>query len=258
MVTDTGSAIPYHAVIYSAEWAKATALKYLCSQKAGVYSGILGNISGLTDYLDEKKKTPPDVLVLDIPARNYVSLLCYIRRQYPVLPIIITQPKVLFSDRVVAGWFGNIWLREYDSLMAGYPETLLESCVTDSRFSGINAAAACSAGCGGEARDGQMLSYMERWLSGRLAGCTGSERCAWVVTEWLSRGVSPREVGARLQCSDKLVYHYRWRVIRVLGISGHPGDFIPSLSLKLGPDYGDCRVRCKMRAAGQRTGGEDC
>lgn len=241
-----------HAIVFSTEWAKTAALKYLCG-----YSGVakkihietVDDVSVLFFRLNETHSDVPDVIVLDIPARDYVGLLCYIRRLHPALPVIIVQPRILFSDRAVASWFGNIWLREYDSLMDGYPEVLINACVTDSRFAGAHSSAACAAGCPGNATDAQVLGCMERWLCGRLTDRLGSERCARVVTDWLSRGISPQEAGDRLQRSDKLVYHYRWQVIRALDITGHPRDFIPSLSLKAGPVARSYPIVCRMRAA---------
>ncbi|MFP2396985.1 hypothetical protein ACLEW5_01185 [Citrobacter braakii] len=240
-----------HAIVFSTEWAKTAALKYLCG-----YSGAANNIhvesvddiSALFSRLNETHYYVPDVIVLDIPARDYVGLLCYIRRLHPALPVIIVQPRILFSDRAVASWFGNIWLREYDSLMAGYPEMLINACVTDSGFAGAHSSAACATGCPGNATDAQVLGCMEQWLCGCLTDRLGSERCARVVTGWLSRGMSPQEVGNWLQRSDKLVYHYRWQVIRALNITGHPRDFIPSLSLKVGHVARGYPIACRMRA----------
>lgn len=239
-----------HAIVYSSEWAKLAALKSLCG-----YSGVMDNIYVETvsdvwvlfSRLNETHSDAPDVIVLDIPARDYIGLLCYIRRLYPTLAVIVIQSRILFSDRVVATWFGNIWLREYESLMAGYPDLLINACVTDSRFADANCSAACASECPRGASDAQVLGGVERWLCGRLTEKTGSARCAHVVTEWLSRGVSPQEAGERLQRSDKLVYNYRWQVIRALNITGHPRDFFPSLSLKVGPVVGNRLVACRMR-----------
>ncbi|MEG2268821.1 MAG: hypothetical protein RSC68_31380, partial [Acinetobacter sp.] len=75
----------------------------------------------------------------------------------------------------------------------------------------------------------------------------GSKLYAQVATEWLSRGISAQEVGKRLNRSDKLVYHYRSRIIQELRISGHPRDFIASLSLKEGPVPSDRPMTCQMR-----------
>lgn len=239
-----------HAIVFSTEWAKATALRYLCGYSGAegdIYVEAVSDVRVLFSRLNETHSDTPDAIVLDIPARDYVGLLCYIRRLHPALPVIIVQPRILFSDRAVASWFGNIWLREYDSLMAGYPEMLINACVSDSRFAGAHSSAACAAGCPGNATDAQVLGCMERWLCGCLTERLGSERCAHVVTEWLSRGVSPQEAGERLQRSDKLVYNYRWQVIRALNITGHPRDFFPSLSLKVGPMVGNRSVACRMR-----------
>ncbi|EAA2948310.1 DNA-binding response regulator [Salmonella enterica] len=253
MHTEKKPEVLHYAVVYSPEWVKSTALKYLSghSDAGNIFCvKVADGIDGIFSLLNENT---PDVLILDIPVRDYVSLLCHIRRRYPALPVIITQSRILFSDRAVASWFGNIWLREYDSLMTGYPDTLISDCVTDPQFAGVNCSAACATGCQGGMSDIQILGCMERWLCALLTERMESGRCARMVTEWLSRGLSPREVGERLRCSEKLVYHYRWKVIRALGITGHPRDFIPSLSLKTGPVPEGYPVRCLMREAGSDT-----
>ncbi|HCR3451182.1 TPA: hypothetical protein ON570_004866 [Citrobacter werkmanii] len=247
MNTENKKDVQHNGIVYSTEWVKAIALKYLCghagnNKNSGI--NIARDIQEVLFLLNEKS---PDWIVLDIPARDYVSLLCHIRRQYPALPVIITQSRILFSDRAVASWFGNIWLREYNCLMAGYPGTPVSACVTDPRFAGTSSAAACVTECQGNPCDGQVLNRMERWLCGRLSERMTSGRCARVVTGWLSHGISPRDAGSQLRRSEKLMYYYRWRVMQELGISGHPANFIPSLSLKEGPVSADRPGLCRMR-----------
>ncbi|MDM2843551.1 hypothetical protein OGY83_07900 [Citrobacter sp. Cpo090] len=239
-----------HVIVYSMEWAKTVALKYLCGHSADgkeIFIETTGDLRTLFSRLSEKSSDVPDIIVLDIPPRDFVGLLCHIRHLHPALPVVITQSRILFSDRAVASWFGNIWLREYDSLMAGYPDVLIDSCLTDLRFAGAYSSAACSTECPGRMSDAQLLNRVEQWLCGRLTERIGSGICAQVATEWLSRGISAHEVGKRLNRSDKLVYHYRSRIIQELRISGHPRDFIASLSLKEGPVPLDRPVTCQMR-----------
>lgn len=239
-----------HTIVYSTEWSKIAALKSLCGYsgaKNDIYVETVSDVSVLFFRLNETHSDAPDVIVLDIPARDYVGLLCYIRHLYPTLPVIVIQSQILFSDQVVATWFGNIWLREYESLMAGYPDVLINACVTDSRFADANCSAVCALVCPRGANDAQVLGGVERWLRGRLTEKIGSARCAHVVTEWLSRGVSPQEAGERLQRSDKLMYNYRWQVRRALNITGHSRDFSSSLSLKVGPVVGNRSVACRMQ-----------
>lgn len=239
-----------HAIVYSTEWAKTIALKYLCGHSAcgkEVFVETTGDLRTLFSRLSTKSTEVPDIIVLDIPARDYVGLLCHIRRLHPALPVVITQSRILFSDRAVASWFGNIWLREYDSLLAGDPGALIGSCLTDLQFAGTYSSAACSTECPGRMSDAILLNHVERWLCGRLTERIGSGLCAQVATEWLSRGISAQEVGKRLNRSDKLVYHYRSRIIQELRISGHPRDFIASLSLKEGPVPSDRPMTCQMR-----------
>lgn len=239
-----------HVIVFSTEWAKAIALKYLCGHSAcdqEISVETTGDLRAVFSRLNEKSSYVPDIIVLDIPARDYVGLLCHIRHLHPALPVVITQSRILFSDRAVASWFGNIWLREYDSLLAGYPDALLGSSLTDLRFAGAYSSAACLTECPGRMSDALLLKRVERWLCGRLTERVGSGLCAQVATEWLSRGISAQEVGKRLNRSDKLVYHYRSRIIQELRISGHPRDFIASLSLKEGPVPLERPMTCQMR-----------
>lgn len=245
--TDTKSVIPYYIIVYSAEWAKAIALKYLCgysyvNKRCCIYVNIAKNIDELFFLLSEKKTC---AVVLDIPVRNYVSMLCHIRRRYPVLPIVATQAQILFSDQIVAGWFGYIRLLEYNILMDGYPDIPAGICVTDLTFD--NTAAACATECNGGEDDIQILNDAKRWLCTRLAEIVESERCASVVTECLFGGGTPQMAGIRQGCSDKLIYHYRWRAVKALGLSGQPNKFIPSLLLKGGPVTGIYPCTCRLR-----------
>lgn len=235
-----------HIILYSAEWAKLAALKFLCGYSEYDSKVCIKNTQSVGELVFLLNKKAPDMILLDIPARDYISLLCHIRQRYPDLPVIITQSTVLFSDRTVASWFGNIWLRDYDSLTAVYPDIPVHSVITDNQFAGTDSAAACPAGCPGSVDDMQLLGCMEHWLCQRLSQRVGGERCAQVVTQFLSQGVSPQETGKCLRRSDKLIYHYREKVIRSLGISRHPGDFIPSLTLKNGPSVRQSRAVCRM------------
>ncbi|MCU6173006.1 hypothetical protein [Citrobacter cronae] len=252
MNSETVKIIPRHIVVFSLEWAKAAALQSMCnsSDEGDVINvQLIDNLHSMNEWLNRSEKNVPDMMVLDINARDYVALLCSVRRKYPTLPVVIAQSRILFSDQVVAGWFGNIWLREYDSLMAGYPDVPLSACVTDPRFSGANTSAICAGACKGQVSDTQVIDLARQWLCERLADSLGSERCARVVTEWLAHGITPREAGDRINRSGKLIYYYRSLVIHSLKISGHPGTFIPSLKLKNGPVSGRREGECRMRIA---------
>ncbi|MBC6504704.1 helix-turn-helix domain-containing protein [Citrobacter freundii] len=185
-----------------------------------------------------------DSVVLNISARENTRLLCAIRRYSPALPVIITGHHHLFSDHVVAGWFGNIWLQEYNSLLAGYPDITPDTCVSDTRFAGT----ACSGACGHRCPGGRnTFSALQHWLGERFRQRVSSRRGAAIVLDWLAPGLSPQEAASELGRSVKVVYHYRWRIMRELGLRSPAFELIPSVTLKEGDEPAGSLRKCRMQ-----------
>ncbi|WP_146050986.1 hypothetical protein [Citrobacter amalonaticus] len=173
--------------------------------------------------------------------------MCAIRRQFPVLPVIITRRRHLFSDYITASWFGNIWLRDYDTLMAGYPDVIPVDCVTDDYFAGPEGTGACRVFCHGRADGLQALVFLRGWLSQRLRQRLASRQGANIILNWLELGGTAADVGKRLGRSEKLAYHYRKLLMKELGIRNTALEFIPSVSVNGGDIPAGCSSVCLMR-----------
>ncbi|EPE2305196.1 hypothetical protein ACSG67_004490 [Salmonella enterica subsp. enterica serovar Muenchen] len=189
----------------------------------------------------------PEYIVLDIQARDNAFLLCAIRRKFPILPIIITQHRHLFSDYIVASWFGNIWLREHDTLMDATEYTPTD-CVNRSCFAGTENSAACGRYCKGSNDNLLMIQSLQRWLGQRLQIRLSSRQGTNIILNWLEKGGTPAEVGKRFNRTEKLVYHYRQLVKQELGLKHTLKEFIPSISVKGGivvPT--ECASMCLLR-----------
>ncbi|MBJ8362580.1 hypothetical protein I6M76_08210 [Citrobacter cronae] len=236
-------------ILYSPDFIKSKALESL--QKANdeydVY--IQSDVSLL---IADISKINPEYLVMDISAHSHVHLLCAIRRQFPTLPLILTRKYHLFSDHVSATWFGNIWLRDYDSLMGEFPALAPTDCVTNIGLSGTESAGACTLYCTGKSELSQILSPMRLWLAHRLRARIASRKAVNIIFSWLEMGGSAREMGESISRSDKLIYHYRWQIMRELGIRNVALEFSPSLSLSAGPVPLDCSCDCLMRVCNKK------
>lgn len=230
-------------LIYSPTWTIRKALYHLCCyDNDECYTPKNMHVTEALhpdEILLKINEMKPDVLVLDIPLRVNCGLLSIIRYSYPSLPVMIVQPHFLFSDHVVAAYFGHIWLKEYDALMAVYPAMLLQEHLSHPGLAGAE--------CGGGS-DYRLVSWgvdnteedvhrkLALWLRLRLHDLLKSPRLCEVVIDWLAEGVSPAEIGTSLSRSAKVVYHYRGRVMRALNITRRARDFIPSVTVKLKQD----------------------
>ncbi|EOD3174567.1 hypothetical protein JTY81_10375 [Citrobacter freundii] len=232
-------------VVYSPEWVIESALRNFYTGKNKVGVKATDNIEELLLLISDKQVTS---VILHVPERNYVRLICAIRHRQPTLPVIVAQRRILFSDMAVARWFGNIWLKDFDSLMAKFNEKIIiDSCISDSRFAGVESASACFKYCTGKPGSSRMLKDSQRWLGILLRERVGSRQGAKIVSEWLSRGLSVEDVSKKLGCSKKVIHHYRRMTIKSLGIHHDERDFLPSVSLHDGPLSGDLYGKCKMR-----------
>lgn len=229
-------------LIYSSVWPISQALVSLCcsnefnrhlSKGAGVVA-----VSNTKDILSEINEVKPGILVLDISLRDNCGLISIIRHYYSSLPIVVVQSHFLFSDRVVAEYFGHIWLKEYDALLAGYPTLSLQDHLSHSGFAGTSCGG--SSGYHSDPHNGNdpenLLREMTTRLRLRLYDLMKSPRLCEVVMDWLAAGVAPAEVGRSLSRGSKVIYHYRGQVMRTLNIHRGIRDFIPSVTVKFRQD----------------------
>ncbi|ELP5685971.1 hypothetical protein QTT33_005065 [Salmonella enterica] len=231
-------------IIYSPDFIISTALKYL-QRKSNAYT--IKQVYCFENLFLSICTVKPKYIVLDIPARDNVFLLCAIRRKFPIIPIIITQHHHLFSDYIVASWFGNIWLREHRALMDAN-EYMPTDCVDRSCFAGTENTSACGRYCKGSNDSLLMIKALQRWLGQRLEIRLCSRKGTNIILNWLEKGGSPAEVGKRFNRTDKLIYHYRRLVKQELGFNNTLKEFIPSISVKGGMDVPtECSSLCLLR-----------
>lgn len=232
-------------IIFSRDFIIGTALVELYKMSGRHRVKYTGDINAFFDYLAGTKLSR---VVLDIPARDFVYLLCAIRRQYPALPVIITRRRHLFSDYITASWFGNIWLRDYDALMAGGPDMPPPDCMAGGCLTGPEEAGACRRCCRGGPGGPQVLLSLRGWLGHRLRERLASRQGVNVILNWLEQGGTAADVGKRLGRSEKLAYHYRWLLMKELGIRNRSLEFIPSVTVSGGEMPAGCSAVCLMQA----------
>ncbi|HII3146303.1 TPA: hypothetical protein ACY3HI_004754 [Citrobacter braakii] len=218
-------------LIYSPDWTHGVALEKL------FLSGGQG-----VDYIFRINMSVADVfgsdglfsnlIILDMSPRDSVALIVFLRRQCPDVKLLFTRQYFLYSDRMVAEYFGGIWLKEYDALMAGYPDTGIMEHITSPLFSGPWSPVRILSDT---VTIQVVLGSLEQWIRRRLPDVISSPRIREVSLDWLIRGVSLRETARVLRRSEKVMYHYRWQMMRGLGIRHYSRDFIPSLTVAAGP-----------------------
>lgn len=231
-------------IIFSRDFIIGAALVALYEMNGRHRTKYIGDMNELFYSLAETKLSR---VVLDIPARDYVYLLCAIRRQYPALPVIITRRRHLFSDYITASWFGNIWLRDYDTLMTGEPDMTHPGCMADGCLVGSEGTGACRGGCRGGPDGPQVLLSLRGWLGYRLRERLASRQGVNVILNWLEQGGTAADVGKRLGRSEKLAYHYRWLLMKELGVRNRALEFIPSVTVSGGEMPAGCSAVCLMQ-----------
>lgn len=222
---------PDTVLIYSPDWTHRKALENLFSQESLNRGLVIKTAATVSDLLADSH-SPPALIILDIQPRSATGIILMLRKKYPLVSLIFTGDYFLYSDRMVAEYFGGIWLKQYDALMAGYPVTGVAEHITSSLFAG-----ACpQIRLFSEATTiNDVLPLLKMWLSQRLIGVVSSYRMREVVLDWFVRGVSLRETACRLRRSEKVLYHYRSLMMQALGIHHYSRDFIPSLTVTAGP-----------------------
>ncbi|WP_370612383.1 hypothetical protein [Citrobacter meridianamericanus] len=172
-------------IVFSRGFIIGTALKALCKMKDKHNAEYVRNTESLFYLIAEN---PSCRVVIDIPARNCIYLLCAIRRQYPTLPIIIMRRRHLFSDYVTASWLGNIWLQDYDTMMAGDLDVIPTEGVAGDEFVHPEEPGVCRGWCHGSPDGAQALFFLQDWLICRLRERLASRQGMKVILNWLEQG----------------------------------------------------------------------
>lgn len=215
--------------IYSTNYFMGVALGHICAPEK---KKSINYLTDFDEFIPEGNGELTDYIILDMPPRSAVLWLYNIRCRHPALPVIFTQRAFLFSDRIVAEYFGNLWLLEYDAALSAYPADTPLALINDNAFSGPY--------CAGLMRNQEVFSevserrlreFLNALLRSRLTGIIASSRIREVVMDWLVQGVSPLETSRQIQISDKVVYLYRRIAMDAVGIAHVGRDFISSLKI---------------------------
>lgn len=217
--------------IYSADWTHAAALQNLIRGKNTTDNYILLPKLTISDLCNHTGP-PPHIIILDVPPGRYVALILALRKNFPQALMICTQHYFLFSDRMVAEYFGGMLLKEHDALISGYPNIGIAEHLTSSLFSAAypQLRSFCAS-----VPPQVVLGSLENWIRRRLSGVMPSSRTRAITLDWLAKGISLRETAKQLKRSEKVMYHYRWLMMQALGIRHCSRDFILSLTVKAGP-----------------------
>lgn len=217
--------------IYSEDWIHANALQHII---CGTHTDdefdieIKDSISTLCTSSFHK----PYAIIIDARPSQYVSLILTLRKNFPDTFLICTQRFFLYSDRIVSEYFGGIYLKEYEALMSGYPEVGIADHIASQLFSGAYPPLRHFDDDNAE----DIMKSLNKWLRKRLPELIRSSKVREINLDWLARGVSLRDTARRLRKSDKLVYHYRWLMMKALGINHYSRDYIQSLTVKAWPN----------------------
>lgn len=223
---------PSGALIYSPNWTHRIALEYLVCMKKERVKRTVKSCKSLEQVLDNKDNYAPEFCVLDMLPRESIATVVSLRKLYSNIKIIFVGNYFLYSDRMVAEYFGGIYLKEYNAVLAGYPDIVIDDHLSSNLFSGAYPPIRT---LDKEKSVDGIITSLERWIKDRLTGVMPSPRVREIVLRWLVKGAAPAEVARILGRSDKVMYHYRWLMIRALGIRRGRREFIASLSVAAGP-----------------------
>ncbi|MBC3377820.1 hypothetical protein H8I69_01640 [Serratia fonticola] len=213
--------------MHSINTVTGVALEYLCQSKSGcdVYVERTCNTEILFETLSA---TRPDLLIIDGAPRCHFNLIRQLRANWPVLLLMATQHYFLFSDRIMQEYFGRLLLKEYDALLAGFPN------ISAIEHVGIEFAGPEWAGCQrsslAEIPPEEVLIEINQWLRRRLAGVVTSAKARAVAIDLLSQGYTPAEAGKLLGRSHQVIYHHRQVIEKALRLKNPAMELIPSLT----------------------------
>lgn len=215
--------------IYSASYFMQVALGHICAPENKNKVNYIVNVGDVNISADEDSA---DYIIMDMPPRLAVPWVYNIRCQYPALPIIFTQRSFLFSDRIVAEYFGSLWLLGYDAALSAYPLETPLALIADNAFSGPYCAGVMrDQGAIASISEGSLKERLNALLRARLTGVISSSRIREVVMDWLVQGFTPGETSRQIKISDKVVYTYRRIAMKAIGAGSITRDFISSLKI---------------------------
>lgn len=204
-------------LIYSSCRIIEVAIKFLCLN--GIKHDIVIEESLDINLLFSRiKENKIDYVVLDIkPTRFLYDLYC-LRMTFPELPVIFIQERFNFVDSIISRFFGGVWLKEYDAILAGWPRVNLIEHVSNKMFSGADMTCCFYAFMKNEIINKQVFfECLREWIDSRLAGLILQKRDREVYFYIAISGLEVRDIAIKLKVSNQVVYSCRRNIINVIG-----------------------------------------
>ncbi|EGB2808519.1 hypothetical protein H7D82_000764 [Salmonella enterica] len=203
--------------IYSPCCITKVAIRFLCLNGAK-HEIITEDIQDINVLFSRIKGGKVDYVVLDVnPARFLYDLYC-LRITFPNLPVIFTQERFHFVDSIISRFFGGVWLKEYDAILAGWPRINLMEHVSNEIFSGADMNCCFYTFMGKEIVSKQVFfECLREWIDSRLAGVILSKREREVYFDIAISGLEVRGIALKLKVSNQVVYSCRRSIINVIG-----------------------------------------
>ncbi|EFR2207004.1 hypothetical protein HZM62_004135 [Salmonella enterica] len=169
-------------------------------------------------------------IILNVSPRNYIWLLYNIRVTDSYVPIILTEEKFLFSDRVVSEFFGNIIPVELESFLDIPPGKSPLHYLASHEFSGPFFY--CIEWAEYKTKN-EVVYILQRKLEQRLRYVLNSDRTYEVTITSMRLGFDTKETARLFGLSNKSIYHYRYMVMKKLSIKNYAKEFIQSLTFTI-------------------------
>lgn len=148
-------------------------------------------------------------IVLDVNPVEYSYELYCIRSTFPEIPVIIIQRDFYVLDKIIAQFFGGMWLIEYDAALAVLPSKNLMDFVSDDLFAYANMTLPLY--------KESLIDSLKKWIDIRLAAFISSARDREVLYCMVFNRLSVKEIAEKLKVSNQIIYLCRKRVINSIG-----------------------------------------
>lgn len=148
-------------------------------------------------------------IVLDINPVEYSYELYCIRSTFPEMLVIIMQRDFYLLDKIIAQFFGGMWLIEYDAALAVLPSKNLIDFVSDDFFAYANMTLPLY--------KESFTDSLKKWIDIRLAEFISSARDREVLYCMVFNGLSVKEIAEKLKVSNQVIYLCRKRVLNSMG-----------------------------------------
>lgn len=185
-------------------------------------------VSGADELMAEARTGKVHCVVLDCAAYLHAYWIYNIRHLYPELNIIISQRMFLYSDRILTEFLGSIWLREYDSILASFPEFSVVDVIYNPVFS---TAGSTRMQIGHEKKmdESEFIKVINAWMMNRIRRIfSGCDDCICVIDGVLN-GLSVKQICENNHLRYQKVYELRKYIMCFFKIHHFERHFLRSL-----------------------------